>query len=203
MIVMDDGLQNPSVAKTISLVLIDGQLGFGNNRVIPAGPLREKIERCLARADALILMGDESERTRAQIRNWSGRTFHAHLDPNAAEHRSGSYIAFAGIARPEKFFATLDRLGTRVIEHVSFPDHHPFSAGEIEGLIARARAADAHLITTAKDAVRLAPEHRAQVEVLPVVATIASREAFGRFLIERLASKRRLPDKSAHTTQPA
>jgi tetraacyldisaccharide 4'-kinase len=197
-IVMDDGLQNPTVAKTISLVLVDGQLGFGNAHVIPAGPMRETIERGLGRADALIVMGEESERTHAQVANWQGRVFHAHLEPDASRLGTGPYIAFAGIARPEKFFATLDRLGARIIDRVPFPDHHIFSRSEIESLLSRARTAGARLITTAKDAVRLAPTHRSQVDVLPVVATIASREAFGRFLIDRLASGHGMTDKSAH-----
>lgn len=201
-IVMDDGLQNPSLTKTISLVLVDGELGFGNGRVIPGGPLRERVERCFARADALILMGDESKRTRAQIKNWSGPVFHAHLEPDAGALAPGPYIAFAGIARPEKFFATLERLGARLIDRISFPDHHPFSGAEIEALITRAKATGARLITTAKDAVRLSPKHRAEVDVLPVVAAFASREAFGRFLIDRLASGQSLPDKSAHQFPP-
>ncbi len=199
-IVMDDGLQNPSVAKAVSLVLVDGGLGFGNGRVIPAGPLRETVKRCLARADALILMGEESERTRAQIKSWAGPVFHAHLEPDASALAADSYIAFAGIARPEKFFATLERLGVHLIDRISFPDHHVFSALEVQNLFARAHGAGARLITTAKDAVRLSPEHRSKIDVLPVVATIASREAFGRFLIDKLASERGLSHKDAHAT---
>ncbi|MFZ1990219.1 MAG: tetraacyldisaccharide 4'-kinase [Alphaproteobacteria bacterium] len=196
MIVMDDGLQNPSVAKTVSLVLVDGEVGFGNGRVIPAGPLRESVERCFARADALILMGEESHRTRAQIAGWRGPVFHAHLEPNATHIAPQPYIAFAGIARPDKFFATLDRLGVRMIERVAFPDHHVFTESEIKSLISRAKASNARLITTAKDAVRLDADQLAHIEALPIVATIASREAFGRFLIERLASKQSLLEKS-------
>ena len=198
MIVMDDGLQNPSVAKTVSLVLVDGETGLGNGRVIPAGPLRESPFRCFARADALIIMGSESVCTHTQIAPWQGPVYHAHLEPNAIRVAPQPYIAFAGIARPDKFFATLDRLGVWLIDCVAFPDHHAFAEGEIERLVSRAKANNARLITTAKDAVRLKPDQRAQIEVLPVVATIASREAFGRFLIEQLASKQSLIEKSAH-----
>ena len=197
MIVMDDGLQNPSVVKTVSLILVDGELGFGNGQVIPAGPLRETVPRCFTRADALILVGDEHPSTRTQISTWQGPVFHAHLEPDSRQIASGPHIAFAGIARPEKFFATLDRLGVHLADRVAFPDHHAFTEAEFASLLKRAKAANARLITTAKDAVRLKPEYRGQVEVLPVAATIASREAFGRFLIERLASKRSLLDKGA------
>ena len=196
MIVMDDGLQNPSVAKAVSLVLVDGEAGFGNGRVIPAGPLREPVARCLARADALIVMGEVSARTRLQIAAWRGPVFHAHLEPSANRITPQPRIAFAGIARPEKFFATLDRLGMRMIKHVPFPDHHAYSESEIDNLLSRAKASNARLVTTSKDAVRLTPAQRDQIEILPVVATIASREAFGRFLIDQLALKQSLLEKS-------
>ena len=196
-IVMDDGLQNPSVAKTVSLVLIDGEQGVGNGRVMPAGPLRETLKSCLERADALVIMGKASERTRGQIENWKGPLFQASLEPDRSAPLAGPYIAFAGIARPEKFFATLDRLGVRLVERMAFADHHNFSLSEIERLMDRARSRGAKLITTAKDAVRLLPRQRAEIEVLPVVAVIAARETFGRFLIDRLASARTMTEKVA------
>jgi tetraacyldisaccharide 4'-kinase len=170
-ILLDDGLQNPTIAKTLSLVVVDAAYGFGNGRVIPAGPLRESRARGLARADALVLLGAEAEASCAErIGIVSGRpVIPAVLAPIAGERLAGSrLLAFAGIGRPEKFFATLRALGAVLVGTRAFPDHHPFRAGEIEQLLRVAERANARLVTTAKDIVRISPAGRPGIEVLEV-----------------------------------
>jgi tetraacyldisaccharide 4'-kinase len=171
LIILDDGYQNPTIAKTVSLLVVDGAYGFGNGRVIPAGPLREALARGLARADAVVLLGSE-DAARNSATFGSGAALPvipAALRPVAGERLAGErLVAFAGIGRPEKFFATLRRLGSELIETRSFPDHHPFRTDEIDELLYAAERARARLITTAKDIVRLPAEKRAAIEVLEV-----------------------------------
>lgn len=169
-LLLDDGFQNPSLAKDLSLVVVDAEVGFGNGLLLPAGPLRERVARGLARADAVVLLGEDRRGLSPQIP--SGLPLlRARLEPasGAEALRGRKVVAFAGIGRPSKFFASLQQLGcTLVAEHV-FPDHHPYTADEVESLIEEAAAADAFAVTTEKDDVRLPTHLRARVEVLPVM----------------------------------
>jgi len=166
-VILDDGFQNPTVVKDLSLVVVDGGAGFGNNRVIPAGPLRESVSHGLARADAVVVMGDGNADVTSQAGDLP--VLRGGLSPTAAsDHLVGHpVVAFAGIGRPAKFFETLRALGSRVKSTSAFPDHHPFTDGDIDSLSARAEAAGAKLVTTAKDAKRLPPTGKA-IEVLTV-----------------------------------
>jgi tetraacyldisaccharide 4'-kinase len=171
MILLDDGFQNPAVAKSAALVVVDAAYGFGNRRVIPAGPLRENLRRGLARADALVLVATAGEPpAEAPGEIAAGRpTIPAMLSPVAAERFVGERVfAFAGIGRPEKFFATLRALGADLVEGRSFPDHHPFTTAEIAALRQAAERQNARLITTEKDFVRIPAPACDGIEVLEV-----------------------------------
>lgn len=168
-IVMDDGHQNPSLAKSASIVVIDGETGFGNGRVIPAGPLREPVAEGLARADAVAILGEN----RAGIADGlpAGMpVLHGSLEPTQESHalEGETVLAFAGIGRPEKFFDTVRALGCNVIETRAFPDHYPYGYKEARELVDAAWAAGALPVTTAKDAVRLPGDLRAPVMVVEV-----------------------------------
>ncbi|MGC2202992.1 MAG: tetraacyldisaccharide 4'-kinase [Stellaceae bacterium] len=166
-VLLDDGFQNPTVAKTLSLVVVDAAYGFGNGRVIPAGPLRESLSRGLARADAVVLIGGESATPRLRIADIPVLT--ATLDPIAGERMAGSRVlAFAGIGRPEKFFETLRAVGAVLVATRKFPDHHPFQVEEVEDMRRDAQRAQAYLVTTAKDFVRVPAASRAGIEILEV-----------------------------------
>jgi tetraacyldisaccharide 4'-kinase len=163
---MDDWFQNPSLAKDVSLLVVDGAYGFGNGRVLPAGPLREPVPRALARADAVVLMGPADSAVAAQLAG--RRILEARLVPAAGTRFAGPVVAFAGIARPEKFFRTLAEAGARIAARHGFPDHHPYREAELARLAREADEAGASLVTTAKDWVRLAPPWRARVAALEV-----------------------------------
>jgi len=182
-IVMDDGHQNPALAKDLSLVVVDGGYGFGNGRVIPAGPLREPIAAGLARADAIVLLHPQGAEQVEQewLQGFAKPILHARLEPSGIIP-DGPLVAFAGLARPEKFFDTLTSMGAKLADAVPFPDHHPFSDDDLKHLEALAKEHGARLITTEKDAARLSLEWRARVAILPVAARFADDAALENLL---------------------
>jgi len=159
-IVMDDGFQNPAIAKDASLIVIDSERGVGNGEVFPAGPLRAPLPPQIARTDALIVVGKGSagEAVAAEIGARGGLVLNAQLtpEPAAIARLAGKRVlAFAGIGDPARFFRTLRGSGIEVVRERAFPDHHPFSQGEIEALIADAQRDALVLVTTEKDLARL------------------------------------------------
>jgi tetraacyldisaccharide 4'-kinase len=166
-ILLDDGFQNPGIEKDLSLIVVDAEFGFGNRRVIPAGPLREPAAAGLARADAIVLIGDGA--APGEVREARLPIFRAELAALRAEPFAGArVVAFAGIGHPEKFFATLRRAGATLAAAHPFPDHHPLAEAEIARLRQEAERAGAGLVTTAKDWVRLPVRLRDGIAVLEV-----------------------------------
>jgi tetraacyldisaccharide 4'-kinase len=179
-IVMDDGHQNFSLAKDLSLIVVDAAVGFGNGRILPAGPLRESVPQGLQRADAIILVGDESP---AQIVQPALPVIHAAVAARDEERWAGQrVVAFAGIGRPEKFFATLRSLRARIIEAHSYADHFVYSKREIDRLKAQAIDANAALVTTEKDYVRITPAERSGIEPLRVRTIFEETSSLDRLL---------------------
>jgi tetraacyldisaccharide 4'-kinase len=159
-ILMDDGFQNPAIAKDASLIVIDAERGLGNACVFPAGPLRAPLPPQLERTDALIVVGDGSaaKAVAAAIAARGKPVLPAHLksdDGSVASLRGKRALAFAGIGDPIRFFRMLRASGTEVVRERAFPDHHPFSQREIETLIAEAKRDALTLVTTEKDVARL------------------------------------------------
>jgi len=160
-IVMDDGLQNPYVRKTLSLLVIDGGYGFGNGLLLPAGPLREPVREAAARCQAAILIGADETGALAQLPQ-ELLVLHAELQPLCAESLARRpVIAFAGIGRPEKFFRSVLSLGAELVDTHAYPDHHVYTARVITSLLGQTSSTGAKLVTTAKDYVKLPPSLRA------------------------------------------
>ncbi len=178
---MDDGFQNPDLAKDLSLVVVDAEAGFGNGRVMPAGPLREPVAAGLARADLVLAIGTPAARE-ALHAAWPGLGDRPGIGGVLAPLATGMdwsglrALAFAGIGRPEKFFRTLRDLGAEVVATRAFGDHAPYDGRVLARLEAEARAAGAQLVTTEKDAVRLPPAFRRQVLVVPVRLSFEAAE---------------------------
>ena len=178
-IIMDDGFQNFQIAKDLSLVVVDATAGFGNGRLIPAGPLREPVEQGLARADAIVLLGEGTP----TLPRFGGPILRGHIVPTAPQGLRGhSVVAFAGIGRPEKFFEMLRTLGAQVLAVQSFADHHQFNAVELSGLRRAAQNAGALLVTTEKDFARLAPAFRVDILPVPVHTAFTDATALHRLL---------------------
>jgi tetraacyldisaccharide 4'-kinase len=205
-IVMDDGFQNSSLIKDFSVLVVDARRGLGNGAVIPAGPLRAPLDVQLARADALVLVGEsDSPAILAKIAN-SIPVFRASLVPDVtciAALSSGRVLAFAGIGDPEKFFATLRNAGITVAATRSFPDHHRYTKREAQDLCAQANRDSLILVTTEKDAVRMRDDEQvaelaARVKVLPATLVLEEEAAFKTLLLEKVAQARgRLKKSSA------
>jgi len=168
-IVMDDGLQNPTLEKDLSLLTIDGGYGFGNGRVIPSGPLREPVAAAASRCHAAVLIGPDETGALAALPPGL-RVLRARLvpGPEAAALAGRAVMAFCGIANPQKFFATLTEAGAILAGRVPFADHYPFDEGDMEALLKEAASLRAMPVTTRKDFVRIPEKFRAAVTVVTV-----------------------------------
>ena len=158
-IIMDDGFQNPGLAKSLSLIVVDGALGLGNEHVIPAGPLRASLGIQLAQANGIILVGDgdASERVQALAEGASLPVLAAEISPDSdiTWLKDKLVVAFAGIGSPDKFFRTVEGLGGRLAARMPYADHHPYSPSDAQELLDLASHHSAQLVTTQKDLVRI------------------------------------------------
>jgi tetraacyldisaccharide 4'-kinase len=199
-VLMDDGFQNPAIAKDASLIVIDSDRGLGNGRVLPAGPLRAPLPPQLNRTDALIVVGDgtAAEAVAAVIAAQDKPVLSAHLradDASVASLRGKRVLAFAGIGDPDRFFRTLRGSGIEIVRERAFADHHPLSQAEIETLIAEARRDALTLVTTEKDLARLRNAEGLPgwaKDIVPFVVTLEFDSAMElrRFVSERLFKAR-------------
>jgi tetraacyldisaccharide 4'-kinase len=189
-IVMDDGFQNPALSKDLSLLVVDAR-GVGNGRLLPAGPLRAPLEPQLARASALLVVGDAASPLESAARARGLPMFHGRLEPDpdaVAALRGRPVLAFAGIGDPEKFFATLSASGIETADRRGFGDHHRYSVAEARTLLRDAERRNLDLVTTEKDFARLKDDAAlAQLaqrsRVLPVTMKVAEAEDFGRLML--------------------
>lgn len=162
-VVMDDGLQNPHLAKDLSIAVVDARRGFGNGRVIPAGPLRAAVPFQLGLVDCIVVMGREAGAGGSPAGEALKKRFPGPVLSGAVEAagdpgwiRGARLVAFAGIANPMRFFHMLESFAPQSLACRTFPDHHPFTDAEAARLMAEAEAAGAELVTTEKDLARLA-----------------------------------------------
>ncbi len=175
-VIMDDGFQNPSLNKDLTLVVVDGERGIGNGLAFPAGPLRAPLAAQIRCVDALIVLGPGSGGAGVRVAARAGRpTLRAQTEPARRRGlKRRPYLAFAGIADPAKFRASLAEAGAIVGHAMDFPDHHLFTEADCEAIMAEAKSRDLVPITTEKDRVRLnrrgevAARLAAATEVFPI-----------------------------------
>jgi tetraacyldisaccharide 4'-kinase len=182
-LLLDDGFQSPALKKSFSIVVVDGGAGLGNGRVFPAGPLREPPEWGIARADAVVMIGADATGFAARYAQ-GRRLLHATLEPMSRDLAGAKVFAFAGIGRPEKFFASLRDLGCTLAQTREFADHHPYTRAEIENVLRDAAQAGAKPVTTEKDLVRIPPDLRPAIATLNVRLAPADNAAFAALVRE-------------------
>ena len=197
-IVMDDGFQNPSLAKNCAILVVDGERGIGNGLVFPAGPLRAPLAFQLRQAHAIVVIGTGT--AAASVINAAmgleTGVFEGSFEPAAhvvATLRRQPVLAFAGIGNPDKFFATLATAGIDARVRHSFPDHHFVTTDEASRLLREAERENLSLVTTEKDFVRLQRDGvlgdlRAATRALPITLAFSDEIGFRRFVLRRIRS---------------
>lgn len=166
-IILDDGLQNPKVLPDVNLLVVDGAVGFGNRLLIPAGPLRETLHDAFSRIAAIVMIGQDEQRVTTCL---GKPVLSARMKPLLAGDltKGTPVLAFAGIGRPEKFYASCREAGLNVVETRDFADHHLFSGEDLRDLSTTAQKKELKLVTTTKDWVRLPDPFRRHVGILDV-----------------------------------
>lgn len=172
-LIMDDGFQNPTLRKTLSLLVVDGTVGLGNGHVMPAGPLREEITAGLKRASAVLVIGEDQTDFLERYAEYlpPKAVYTARLETTVTDllpNKAGPHIAFAGLGRPSKFFDGLRGGGIQLLRAIAFPDHYRYQSKDIKSLLSLAEIHNAELVTTPKDAVRLPSWFRQRVKVVNV-----------------------------------
>ena len=178
LVLLDDGFQNSSIKKDLSILVIDSKIGFGNAKVLPAGPLREPIIKGVKRADFLLLIGEEKKYAsffdlQKKPLFYGKIVAKVKSSPNL---KNKSIIAFSGIAHPSKFFDTLEELGANILVRESFPDHYNYKESTIRRLKNEAIKRESILITTEKDFVRIPKYLRENILALCVELIIANEK---------------------------
>lgn len=205
LLILDDGLQNPSLNYDFVVLVVDGTRGLGNEHVIPAGPLREPWQDALARSNVIVVMGEAGQPRLKEIvgKINPSRLFPARLIP-VPMTLADRLLAFSGIGYGEKLLASLSELGGNVVANEVFPDHHRFSQSDATSILEQARRLGATPITTRKDALRLASAGGTQsacerlyqaIAVVRVDAHIEDMERFDRCI------RKILPDRQEGDTR--
>lgn len=161
-IILDDGLQSKNIKKDLSILVVDQQQGFGNGFILPAGPLRERLECCYKRVQFCVVIGEKNFDIPLPI-----LSVNAHIE-SISQIPAQPVVGFAGLGHPQKFLNTLKRYGFEVMEFLTYPDHHPYTILQIKKLLKIAKANKARLITTEKDFTRVPYIYREQVLSLDV-----------------------------------
>lgn len=177
-VIMDDGLQNNSVHKNTSILVVDGQYRFGNEYIFPAGPLREKVHCGIEKIDFIIINNGNAKQAKELEEKFKKPVILSEITADTLPKGTNKdFIAFAGIAIPEKFFKTLEKQGLNVIETKSYPDHYAYQEKEICKLLALAKEKTGQLITTEKDIIKIPIQYQKEIMHLPIRLTIKNSDS--------------------------
>jgi len=181
-LIMDDGFQNPSLQKDLSFLVFNGEIGIGNGKIIPAGPLRESFESGLKRADAVIFIGEDKQDLLKKINK---PVFKVEIKEETPLHKSEKILAFAGIGYPQKFYHSLEKCGLKVAKSYDFPDHHFYTKDELKTMIKKASKRNMPIYTTLKDFVKIPQNMQKSFNVLNIKATFENENAVIDFINQK------------------
>ena len=178
--ILDDGFQDFSINKNLSIICFNEKQWIGNGMLIPSGPLRENLS-ALKRADCVFINGKKNVDTENEIysKNKEIKIFYTeHKSQNISEFKNKKVIAFAGIGNPINFFNLLKENNIDVIEEKEFPDHYNYSEKELKNLISSAKEKNAILVTTEKDYFRINKNYKKNINLLKIVVEIQNKDQF-------------------------
>ena len=178
--ILDDGFQDFSIKKDLSIICFNEKQWIGNGLVIPAGPLREDLS-ALSRANCVIINGKKNINIEDKIlkKNNKTRIFYTkYKAQNIEEFKNDKIIAFAGIGNPNNFFDLLKDNNINILEEISFPDHYNYSNKELENLINKTKENNATLLTTEKDFFRINDTYKKNIKHLKIIVEIEKKNQF-------------------------
>ena len=178
--ILDDGFQDFSVKKNLSIVCFNEKQWVGNGFTIPSGPLRENLS-ALKRADCIVINGKKNKDIENKVfsENKEIKIFYANYEPqNIKEFKNKKIVAFAGIGNPVNFFDLLKDNKLNIVETIKFPDHHKYSEKELENLLSKIKENNAILLTTEKDYFRISESFKKNIEYLKIKVEIENKSQF-------------------------
>ena len=178
--ILDDGFQDFSINKNLSIVCFNKKQWVGNGLTIPSGPLRESLS-ALKRANCVVINGEKNRDIENKIfsKNKEIKIFYTkYRAKNISEFKNKKVIAFAGIGNPENFFDLLKDNKIDIGEEIKFPDHHEYSEETLENLINKAKENNNILLTTEKDYFRIAKNYKQNISFLKIEVEIENRNQF-------------------------
>ncbi len=181
-LIMDDGFQNPTLHKDISFLVFNGQIGIGNGKIIPAGPMREDLKSGLKRADGVIFIGQDKFNL---LKHIDKPVFHVDIKEEQPKHQNMKVIAFAGIGYPQKFYESLQKCGLSLANSYDFPDHHFYTKDELNALIKKGKKKNLPIYTTLKDFVKIPHRMQKDFNVLNIKAQFENPHKIFDFFKER------------------
>ncbi len=186
LIILDDGLQSKSIKKDISILVIDGNYGFGNNRLFPAGPLRETIKKTLKKCDAILIIGKINFNNQDFIFD-KKKIFFAKKVMKIKKLKYKKLIAFSGLGNNQNFFDGLKNLGFHLFKFIEFPDHHKYQEKEIKEIIDLAKFEKLSIVTTMKDFIRVPSQYKKYINIVDLEILIENESSFTNFLLKKLS----------------
>lgn len=167
-LIMDDGFQNFTIRKDISILVFDGVFGIGNGLILPAGPMREKLDNALARADFVVISNEDKTGLGKIITKPILKGEVQASEKKLETLKKKRLLAFAGIGRPEKFLETLEKNCLDIVSFLPYPDHYCYKEKDLNYIFKKASEQNAEIITTSKDWVKIPKNFQSNIDYLPI-----------------------------------
>ena len=185
-IILDDGYQNNSVKKDLNILIIDAKFGFGNKLLFPAGPLRQSVKSGLKQADLIIVIGKMGLKLKKIIPD--EKIINASIKiKNVKKFQGKQYIAFCGIAYPQKFFSLLKENNINLYQQIEFSDHYKYCAKDLDKIIHLSQKHKMPVITTKKDWVKFDDKYKKQIDFLDIDIIFSDKNKVKQFIKSKIS----------------